>query len=171
MKIRKGYIEITNKIIEKLIFHHNRTGVGPQKLLRGKRGNLPLGLSSGVIYNWINNKSKTAKREHLDFVLKEWKALKDNPNTVDRNKNYKEGLETISHNHLMRLKNIKELTGILPSKLFDHFENSPKYLTPNIISNWIHIDGYKARKEDVDWVLEHCDILLKEALENSNKEN
>jgi hypothetical protein len=58
-------VTITDEIIETLLHHQHRTGVGPQKLLRGKRDVAPAGLSSSMVYNWVRRGSKTARKDHL----------------------------------------------------------------------------------------------------------
>lgn len=164
MSRKKGYIDITDEMIQDILFHKKRTGVGPQKLLRGKRGSVPVGLSSSTVYNWIRKVSKSAKREHLDYVLGLWKTLPDNPNPTGRYRNYRDELEPISPPHLRRLKKIQTYTGILPGRIFKHSDQVPKYLNANIVGQWLTVDGYKARPEDVAWVLKACDDLLMKAL-------
>lgn len=146
-------IHITDEVIEALLHHHHRTGVGPQKLLRGKRDIAPAGLSSSMVYNWIRRGSKTARKDHLEFILSQWGVLPDNPYQNKRYKNYKEGLKPIDPKRLEKLRIIRDMTGILPSKIFIHGCNPPSFLNPNIVNQWLSVEGYKARPGDVEWVL------------------
>lgn len=86
-KIRARYVPITSEIISQIKFHQKRTGVGPQKLLRAKRDSLPTGLSSSVIYNWINGKSTTTKEAFLIYVIRHYKALPNAASEMKTNKN------------------------------------------------------------------------------------
>lgn len=146
-------VTITDEIIETLLHHQHRTGVGPQKLLRGKRDVAPAGLSSSMVYNWVRRGSKTARKDHLEFILNQWKALPDNPYQNKRYKNYREGLEPINPKDLEKLQLIRDMTGILPSKIFTYGKKPPSVLNANIVNQWLSVEGYKARPEDVEWVI------------------
>ncbi len=78
--------------------------------------------------------------------------------------NYKNDLEPIDKEALEKLKRINDLTGILPSKIFNHVDDAPEDLNSNIIGLWFSAKDYKAKPENVKWVLESCKKLLKEAL-------
>ncbi len=164
-KLRVGYIPVTSEIISQIKFHQKRTGVGPQKLLRAKRDSLPNGLSSSVIYNWINGKSTTAKEEFLQYVIRQYKALPNASREKKSNKSYKEDLSTIPEKDWQRLKKIHELTGILPSKLFQICDCPYDFLSPQIVSNWLRDKNYKAKPEYVEWVLINSTSILKKAIE------
>ncbi|MEQ9264165.1 MAG: hypothetical protein RLN81_03025 [Balneolaceae bacterium] len=166
MSKNSNKIDITDEIIETLLHHQHRTGVGPQKLFRGKRGIIPVGLSSSTVYNWIRRGSKTAKKDHLEFILSQWEAIPDNPYQNKRYKNYREGLEPIDPRDLEKLCLIRDMTGILPSKIFTYGSNPPSFLNANIVSQWISVEGYKARPEDVEWVLENSVRVLNETFLN-----
>lgn len=165
MSRKENVIEITDKIIETILHHQHRTGVGPQKLLRGKRDVVPAGLSSSSVYNWIQRRAKTARKNHLDFILEEWSKLPDNPYANKRYKNYREGLEPIDPENLRKLQAIRDMTGLLPSKIFTQTKDSPSYLNANIVNQWLCVDGYKARPEDVKWVLKASKQILNTCLE------
>lgn len=66
---------ITKQHRDKLSQEVKRTGIGPSKLLKGKRGIAPEGLTSSMIHGWKGGKIGTARQEHLDWVLQayaEW---------------------------------------------------------------------------------------------------
>ena len=63
-------VTITKQHRTKLKQEAKRTGSGPSKLLRGKRGIAPEGLTSSMIYGWRNGTIRTARDEHLDWVFK-----------------------------------------------------------------------------------------------------
>lgn len=66
-----NYIQITPDIIDGLKSHRERTGVGPHKLLRGRKDR-PTGLSGIQISAWIDGKIKSARKQHVNYVLKIW---------------------------------------------------------------------------------------------------
>jgi len=45
------------------------------------------------------------------------------------------------------------MTGILPSKIFVYGKEPPSFLNGNIVNQWQSVEGYKARYEDVEWVI------------------
>ena len=45
------------------------------------------------------------------------------------------------------------MTGILPNKIFVYGKEPPSFLNGNIVNQWQSVDGYKARSEDVEWVI------------------
>lgn len=63
-------VTITKQHRDKLKQEAKRTTTGPSKLLRGKRGIAPKGLTSSMVYAWRNGTIRTARHEHLDWVLK-----------------------------------------------------------------------------------------------------
>jgi len=54
----------------------NRTGVGTTLMFDGTKYR-PDGLNAYMIRSWISGQTKTARRDHLEFVLKAWGALPD----------------------------------------------------------------------------------------------
>lgn len=161
MSKNSNKIDITDEIIETLLHHQHRTGVGPQKLLRGKRDVAPMGLSSTMVYNWIRRGSKTVRKDHLEFILSQWEVLPDNLYQNKRYKNYREGLKLIEPEDLEKLRLIRDMTGILPSKIFTYGNEPPSFLNANIVNQWLSVEGYKARPEDVEWVLLNSIQILK----------
>jgi len=62
------------------------------------------------------------------------------------------------------------MTGILPSKIFVYGKEPPSFLNGNIVNQWQSVEGYKARYEDVKWVLQTCTSILAK-LSHSLSEN
>lgn len=72
------FIVLTDERVALLNYHKERTGVGPRRLLAGKRHEQPEGLNSGLIAQWIPIKRvKSVKEVHYDYVLKLWEGLPD----------------------------------------------------------------------------------------------
>lgn len=65
------WIILTNDIREQLSDHQDQTGVGPMKLLRGRKGK-PEGLTARIVVNWMAGTSKKAQKDHLDYMLSLW---------------------------------------------------------------------------------------------------
>ena len=67
-------VKITPAIRDQLNTLRETTGVGPQRLLRGRRDK-PRGISSATIYSWLHGRSETAIEEHLSYVLDAWQSV------------------------------------------------------------------------------------------------
>lgn len=72
-------IPITSEIRQILIAHKERTGVSVDKLLAGRRKELPPGLNAAIINSWIRGKTHSARNSHLQYVLGLYSSLPDNP--------------------------------------------------------------------------------------------
>ncbi|MHA7099546.1 hypothetical protein [Fabibacter pacificus] len=77
MKIRNGYMPITKEIQDLIKSEIERTGIGPQRILKGNKEARELGLTSGTIYRIIgkNGSDLTAKKAHIELVLKLWSSI------------------------------------------------------------------------------------------------
>ena len=62
-------ITLTKAHVELLRSEIARTGTGPQAALRGMSGSKPEGLTAPMIVNWADGQTKTARRDHWDWVL------------------------------------------------------------------------------------------------------
>lgn len=69
-------IKITEETRATLDAERRRTGVGPAELLRNADG-APEGLSAGMISTWSNRNVRTARKDHVDYVVARWSALPD----------------------------------------------------------------------------------------------
>lgn len=69
-------IQITPKIKEELCKHRNRTGIGSHAITTIS-DDCPKGLTSGIIQYWLDGSIKTARKEHLDYILCLWNTLED----------------------------------------------------------------------------------------------
>ncbi|MEO9476831.1 MAG: hypothetical protein ABJG41_14910 [Cyclobacteriaceae bacterium] len=75
--MKAGYQELTDEVRSSIQNEIERTGVGPQKLLKGVEKAKKNGLNSGVIYTWIKGRSKTCKTSHIELSLKLWSEKPD----------------------------------------------------------------------------------------------
>lgn len=67
-------IEITPEIRATLCRHRDRTGIGSHAITT-IRDDCPEGLSSGIIQYWLDGKTKTARRDHLEYIIGLWSGL------------------------------------------------------------------------------------------------
>jgi len=70
--------ELTNTIIAELNAERDRTSVGPQALLKPFGDNKPKGLNHAMVTHWLGGRIKTAKSEHVEFVIAAWAELETN---------------------------------------------------------------------------------------------
>ncbi len=61
-------IAITTELVEKLNSEHDRTGLGPTRLLKTMR-KVPSGLKAITISNWKSGRADMAREDHIDAVL------------------------------------------------------------------------------------------------------
>lgn len=66
-------IPLTSEIVAELKTLKEQSGVGFSRLLAGRK-DIPSGLSSATIRDWLSGKVKTAKQSHLDYVRRAWKS-------------------------------------------------------------------------------------------------
>lgn len=74
-RVLSGYVEITQAQRDRLHELKERTGFGPQVLMRGAK-DAPPGLGSDKIKAWIDGTIKTAKPEQMAYVFARWEASK-----------------------------------------------------------------------------------------------
>jgi hypothetical protein len=66
---KKSRVAVTPQLREELRSESNRTAIGPMKLFRGRRHELPTGLNSRVVNSWLDGSAQSAKPEHIQYVL------------------------------------------------------------------------------------------------------
>lgn len=67
-------IEITEAIRKQLNTLRDTTGIGPQRLLRGRRDK-PKSLNAAMIYHWLKGIVTSANTHHISYVLKLWQSV------------------------------------------------------------------------------------------------
>ncbi len=86
---------ITKEIQDFIKSEIERTGIGPQRILKGNKEAREIGLTSGIIYRIIgkNGSDLTARKTHLELVLKLWSSIDEkephNSSTIKQTKLYK----------------------------------------------------------------------------------
>ncbi len=159
--IRIPRVPITQDIINILIAHRNRTNIAPRALFRGKRQSKPEGLQSNHIYNWIDGGTKTARKDHLDYVLNEWAKLPDAKQKRRRSgKTYTESYVAITKSDLEELRKFRDLA-FTPSMILKGNSAAPEGLTAGIIISWLAGATTKVQPHYLDFVLKAYQELEK----------
>lgn len=126
--------QITDGLLHTLKGHQERTGIGPATLLSGCKDR-PGCLTGALIRSWMSGSTKSARRDHLEFVLRRWASLKDDP--------------TIPITSSMRreLKAHIDRTGLGVHSLLKGRDNVPEGLTGPKAVHW-HQGKQKRVRED-----------------------
>jgi hypothetical protein len=74
-------VAITNEIKQKLKREKLRTGLSAIALFKSEI-DIPIGLTSGVVNRWLSGLTKTASRNHLDYVIGKWSDRQDDAGRV-----------------------------------------------------------------------------------------
>ena len=127
-------IEITDEIRAKLEAEKERSGIGVRQLMRGRRGEYPEGLRADMVDGWIAGRTATARRDHLDWVLRAWASYtpsepkKDpGPARID-----------LSDSQIATLQAEAERTGLGAINILKHAPTPlPKGLNHQKVQRWI----------------------------------
>lgn len=71
-EVARGRIVIDDALISQIEGFIAQTGMGASAMLRGRRHETPRGLSSGMVASWLRGKVKSARKDHVDFMLRIW---------------------------------------------------------------------------------------------------
>lgn len=114
-------VTLTHDIRNELIRLKSETGLGPMKLL-ARASDVPDGLDSAIINTWLNGKTRSARADHLAFVLNA----------------YRQAAPVLAVTDEMRGKLNSEMarTGCTPARLLNRLAPHPDGLTALVISRW-----------------------------------
>jgi len=112
---------LTDDILKEIIRLKSETGLGPMKLL-ARACAAPEGLDSAIINTWLNGKTRSARADHLAFVLNA----------------YRQAAPVLAVTDEMREKLTSEMarTGCTPARLLNRIAPYPDGLTALEISRW-----------------------------------
>lgn len=135
----KSNVRITPDILNLMRNLAFQSGATPHRLFSGRE--LPEGLTINIIELWFDDRTETARPEHLDFVHSTYAAFAD---------------EHISTARLrFTLKAEIERTGLTPRRmLLKNTDDQPTGLTATEVDTWTAKRPKPARKDHVDFVLE-----------------
>lgn len=130
-----------------LVAHRERTGVAGTDLLKSAQ-DMPEGLSLTTINSWLHGGVKTARRDHLEFVLGRWESLESL------------GYEylSITSNILIELQSFRDQL-LLPGAIFNDTQDVPDGLSVYTVTSWLNAQVTKARKDHIDFVRARCEQL------------
>lgn len=133
-------VEITDKTRQNLLDYRNLTGVGPRLLLRGRRSDVPPGLTANEITKWLCGITTKTQQKKIDYVLRLWAECND---LVDVGEEFRQQLIA---------EKARTRTGT--RKLLAHAVDKPDKLTPLTIDNWIGKTARRARLDHMHYVLQ-----------------
>tara|TARA_R110002110_G_scaffold67928_8_gene184408 strand:- start:2122 stop:2589 length:468 start_codon:yes stop_codon:yes gene_type:complete len=139
----KDRIEITEEIRAHLKAEQERTGAGIQRLFRGTNDVRPEGLkSSSIVHNWLNGTHKSARKDHVDWVVAAYRNFGTPKAQSSR--------ITITDELRDQLVAEFERTGLGAVKLMRHARDSaPSSLNPIKIQCWM--DGRTKTANFKEW--------------------
>ncbi len=147
------HISITEETRAKLLAHRERTGISTMRLLRGKKDTLPKGLNSALVNQWLKGAIRSARPEHLNFVLVEWGKLPDKS----------ESMLQISEASKTHLRNKLKATGLSSIRnLFRGRNDLPEGFTEKSMRIAINPNPSmrNVNKAHYDYMLRVCDEYL-----------
>ncbi len=113
--------------------------MGTMKLL-ARSGPAPDGLDSAIINTWLNRKTKSARKDHLEYVLS---ALHEIDPMIQITTEMRAELDAEFRR-----------TGYEPSSLLNRLPPAPEKLTASLISRWRTGQTLSARKSCWDTVID-----------------
>lgn len=139
---KKSRVAVTPQLREELRSESNRTTIGPMKLFRGRRHELPTGLNSRVVNSWLDGSAQSAKPEHIQYVLNSYKnyPLDEHHRELDSEMRQKIASE--------RLR-----TNVSYAQLISESQKPPSGLTAKNIIGWVRGSISKVLGEHHDFVL------------------
>lgn len=139
--------------------HKNRTGVGPDRLLKS-RGDLPQGLNAATVTHWLARRTVTARVAHLEYVLRLWALLPDCREIAAKPKPKPAAAQNpgwkfvpLTKEAVATLRRYRDATNLGPSRFMEKAKDPPVGLTYAMISNWLAHRNAKVRRDLLEYVL------------------
>ncbi len=152
-------ISLTDKVLQELKYHRERTGVGPRKLLSAK-SNIPQGLSAAMVELWFSKKVLKVRQDHLKFVLATWEALPEARQGKKTARVFDHGFVKIPAATRQQLQEYRQQSGIGPISLLKQ-TNGPLGLTSGMIQSWLGGAVKTAKREHLQFVLDRWSQLTR----------
>ncbi|MEM6410169.1 MAG: hypothetical protein AAF683_01380 [Pseudomonadota bacterium] len=134
---------IDEQTLKKIEAEMDRTGCRGRKLLHSRYGSPPDGLDSSIIARWLKGGARTARQDHIDYVLHTLKRLPDQPEQI-----------VLTDELVERLEVEKQRTGVGPHKLIAGSAlHAPKDLDPTHIVSWLNGRAKRASKAHYEFVM------------------
>lgn len=161
----KGYIPVSEQFLWQLNLEIQRTGIPTTTLINSlKKNGEEVKVNAYTITAWLSGRTKLADRSEMNWVLKQYAALSNKKirkpiATISRY----DGLSPIAAVDLKKMRQYREVLGILPGKVFDETKNIPEGLNTNTVSNWLNGHTQTANPDAIKWVLKRCRELVETA--------
>lgn len=133
------YIPLTDELIAIFKAHQKRTGIGPQRLLKGRK-DCPDGLSSALYYGWIRGLLGTARRDHVEWFLRLYEQADE--------------LVPLTADVISELESHRTRTGVEPLGIARRASETAAHLTPQKISSMLRGRTHKVSKKDLTLITE-----------------
>ncbi len=131
------WIILTDDIREQLRGHQDQTGVGPMKLLRGRKDK-PDGLTARIVVNWMAGTSKKAQKDHYDYMVALWEQQIP--------------YERLSRIMISHFKLEPKRTGVPLVSLIRLSDDVPEGLTEKHLANLLNGNGRRIRQDYWDFL-------------------
>ncbi len=167
-------IIIPDEILQKLHHHWKRTNIGPEKLLK-LGSSVPRGLTSPMICQWLYKKTKTAREDHLDFVLEQWEALPESKRrTFSKGRTARlpqtmQGCVEVTPEIIKQLRELRNTTGVGVNHLLKKAKDLPEGLTIGVVSGWFNGGTATARKDHLEYMVQKWEALANSGQEIKNR--
>lgn len=133
-------LPLTPEILETLRAHVLRTGKGPSAILRAAHDR-PTGLTGSIIHSWLSEKTATARKDHLDYVLMRYEGHQVS-DRID-----------ITGAMLAELRAQAARTGVGPHALLSGAKDKPTRLNGNTVQNWMRGCSRTTSNDQFNYVL------------------
>ena len=135
---RPQRVPVTESIRRRLQEQKERTCLGPSAFITAA-GDRPKGLGQASIAGWLSGTAKTARADHLAFVLRRWPEL---PARI-----------AITEDMRQAMKTERDRTGVTPFNLLKDDAEAPGQLSCGAIANWLSGATATALEHHLDYVL------------------
>lgn len=140
---RHVFVERPEAEVEAMRVLAHDTRIGPTALLRGRRREMPNGLTAAMLTSWLRDTPDIARQDHIDYALGLWRALVGKAHVR----------VPITAEHLTELRDLRNRTGVGPTRLLAFGDDQPEGLTPAMITQWLRGGAGTSRKDYLDYVL------------------
>ncbi|WP_420722478.1 hypothetical protein [Hwanghaeella sp. LZ110] len=135
---RKDIIDLTPERIDALWRERERTGVNPTVLLSIPEDGVPDGLSVAVVFSWFSETTKSARRDHYEFILSLWTSLP--PESAQRF-GPRIGRVPLTQNIMGQMQALRDKTGLGPAAMLRlakmHRFDIPRHATPTVLHRYL----------------------------------
>lgn len=154
--LKQERVQLTDNIIGELLRQRKRSRVSPQILLRSAK-NIPHGLTTEIIRQWLYRKTTTAQKNHLEYVLHLWRSLPDSKIQYAKGRSKHlpytmSGCVEITEETRNALREYKNRTGINPARFLKDNHNAPQGLTVSVVNGWIYGRTETALVEHLEYI-------------------